>query len=62
MAEEFSNSIILPGNLPHIREEDFNPVDRKYLRLILIRHIVFLVIMTLSVVGFKVLSDEETPA
>ena len=62
MAEEFSNSIILPVNLPHIREEDFNPVDRKYLRLILIRHIVFLVIMTLSVLGFKVLSDEETPA
>jgi len=62
MTKEFSNSIILPDNLPIIEKTDFNPVDRKYLKLIYIRQIIFLIIMGLTILGFLILSKEKIPA
>lgn len=61
MAEEFSNSIVAPENLPEVEIKEFNPIDRKYLKLIYIRQIIFLLIMGLSFVAFIMISDEETP-
>jgi len=61
MTKEFSNSVIVPDNLPLIDQKEFNPVDRKYLRLIVIRQIIFLLFMAFSFTGFFVLVKKELP-
>ncbi len=59
MTNEFSNSVILPNNLPVVKTPEFNPIGRKYLRLIYIRQLILLIIMALSVVGFILISEEK---
>lgn len=61
MTNEFSNSVILPEDLPVVKTTEFNPIDRKYLRLIYIRQLIFLIFMALSLVGFILIAGEETP-
>ena len=48
MTTAFSNSVVLPENLPGISTADFSPMDRKYLKLIYIQYSIFAVIVFLS--------------
>ena len=61
MTKDFSNSIILPDDLPAIKPSEFNPIDRKYLKLIFIRQTIAWIIMTLSGLVFFLLAKEDLP-
>jgi len=61
MTNEFSNSVILPDDLPVVKTPEFNPIDRKYLRLIYIRQLIFLIFMASAVVGFIIVAGEKAP-
>jgi len=52
MTTDFSNSVILPENLPAIETAEFTPVDRKYLKIIYIRHFIVALIMIASEIFF----------
>ncbi len=39
MITAFTNSIILPENLPTLTEAEFNPVDRKYIRILIFNNL-----------------------
>jgi len=43
--EPFTNSIITPENLPQLHSKDFTGLDRKYLKIIIIRIFVFFLLM-----------------
>jgi len=45
MSAEFTNSVILPENLPALETVPFNPVSRKYLKIIYIQHLIVAVIL-----------------
>ena len=57
----FTNHIIAPENLPEINTEDFNPVDRKYLKLIYIRLAIITFVFAAAVTGFFFIPREEFP-
>jgi uncharacterized protein len=59
--ENFSNSILLPENLPEIESKTFNLLDKKYLKIILIRISIFLFILSGLLATFWLLSDETIP-
>jgi uncharacterized protein len=59
--ENFSNLILLPENLPEIESKTFNLLDKKYLKIILIRISIFLFILSGSLATFWLLSDESIP-
>ena len=61
MTKDFSNSVILPDDLPAIKPTEFNPIDRKYLKLIYIRLTISAAIMALSGLGFHLISKEDFP-
>ena len=58
---DFTNNIIAPENLPEIQPEDFNPVARKYLKLIYIRLAIITFIFAGAVTGFSFIPREEFP-
>lgn len=59
--ENFSNSVLLPENLPEIRAEDFNLLDKKYLKIIFIRIAIFAVLLAGGFVSFLIFSYEKPP-
>lgn len=59
--DNFSNSVIIPGNLPEIRQELFNSLDKNYLKILLIRTLLFAVVLIGSLVAFLLFSDEIPP-
>lgn len=59
MTTDFSNSVILPENLPTIENAGFMPIDRKYLKIIYIRHIIVAVIMIVFGILFFVMPKDE---
>ena len=59
--ENFSNSVILPGDLPEIKQELFNALDKKYLKILLIRSVLFALILIGAFVAFLFFSEEELP-
>lgn len=61
MNTEFSNSVILPENLPVIEAAEFTPVDRKYLKIIYFRHLISAVILLMSGLGFYLIPKEDFP-
>ncbi len=61
MTNDFSNSVILPENLPAIETAEFNPVDPKYLKILYINHLIYGIIIGLSVLGFFLILDEKIP-
>ncbi len=62
MNTPFKNSIISPENLPIIEKVDFNPIDRKYLKLIYIRLLIFAVIITSMFVLIITTTQDEYPS
>lgn len=61
MTNDFTNSIILPENLPVLETADFNPIDPKYLKLIYIRLAIVCLLMLLAGLGFGLLVKDEFP-
>lgn len=59
--ENFSNSIHLPEDLPEIIPETFNALDKKYLKISLIRITVFAIILIGALVAFLFFISEENP-
>jgi len=59
--ENFSNSVILPENLPEINQESFNFLDKNYLKILLIRTFLFALLLIGGLVAFIFISEEELP-
>ena len=60
-APTYVNPIILPKDLPEIKAETFEPVDRKYLRLIYYRSAIFFVIASACLAGLLLIKEGEWP-
>jgi uncharacterized protein len=59
--ENFTNSILLPDNLPEIVPEDFNRLDRRYLKIIYIRIAVFALVLAAGLISLIVFAEEKPP-
>jgi len=59
--ENFSNSVLIPQNLPEIKEETFNKLDGKYLKILFIRIAIFMLILTGALTTFLILIEETLP-
>lgn len=55
--ENFSNSVIIPENLPEIKKETFTKLDKRYLKIVLIRLIIFALFLVGSFIAFLMLSE-----
>lgn len=44
--ENFTNTILLPDNLPEVDSKTFNALDRKYLKIMFIRIVIFFFVMS----------------
>jgi membrane protein YdbS with pleckstrin-like domain len=60
--ENFTNSILLPDNLPTIDKKTFNPLDKKYLIIEFIRIALFFALLIGGFIVFILFSDETIPA
>jgi len=59
--ENFSNSVIIPGDLPEIKQESFNALEKSYLKILLIRVLIFAILLIGGLVAFLFISDEKPP-
>jgi len=59
--ETFTNSVIIPKNLPEIEKEQFNPLDKKYLKILFIRISLFFLFLTGGLTTLLIVSDEDPP-
>lgn len=59
--ESFSNLVVLPENLPEIKQEAFNPLNKKYLNIIYIRLLIFALLLIGGFVALLLISDEKPP-
>jgi len=59
--ENFTNSVLLPENLPETAPEDFNRLDRRYLKIIVIRIAIFAILLATGLISFLLFSDEKIP-
>lgn len=59
--DNFTNTILLPENLPEAVPEDFNRLDKRYLKIIFIRIAVFALFLAGGLISFLFISDEILP-
>jgi hypothetical protein len=59
--ENFTNSVLLPDNLPEIMTEDFNLLDKRFLKIIFIRIAIFGILLAGGFISFLIFSDEKLP-
>lgn len=59
--ENFSNTILFPENLPEIESKTFNLLDKRYLKIMLIRISIFLFTLSGLLVALLLWSDETIP-
>ncbi|MBT3383621.1 MAG: PH domain-containing protein [Prolixibacteraceae bacterium] len=59
--ENFSNSILIPENLPEIERKTFNPLDKKYLKILFIRIIIFFLVLAGAFTTFLIISEGKPP-
>jgi len=59
--EDFTNSILLPENLPEAVPEDFSRLDKRYLKIIFIRITVFAIILAVGLISFLIFSEKKLP-
>ncbi len=57
--ETFTNEVIFPGNLPQVEKEKFNPIEKKYLTIILIRTIVFFLLAGAVLAAYAFLPEQK---
>lgn len=60
--ENFTNSILIPENLPEIKSETFHALDKKYLNIIFIRILLFALILFGGLAAFLFIPEEMPPA
>ena len=60
--ENFSNSIITPENLPEIKPETFNLLDKKYRTILFIRIAIFVLFAAGALISFLFIFDEKPAA
>ncbi len=56
--ENFTNSILLPGNLPEVDSKTFNQLDRNYLKIMFIRIIIFFLLISGGLITVLLLAEE----
>ena len=56
--ENFTNSVILPEDLPQIEKTTFNGLHKKYLHILFIRLILFYIVMIAGFITFVLLNRE----
>lgn len=59
--ENFTNSIVLPGNLPEVEPGKFTRLNRKYLMIPYARILIVFLILAGGLIAFVSLSDETVP-
>lgn len=59
--ENFSNSILLPEELPEIDKTTFNPLDKKHLNITYIRTAIVFLLLIAVFVAFLLISNESIP-
>ena len=59
--ENFTNSILLPENLPETAPEDFNRLDKRYLKIAFIWISFFALVLTGGLIAFLFLAEEKVP-
>ena len=59
--DNFSNSVILPENLLEIKQESFNKLDKKYLKILMIRILLFSLFLIGGLIAFLFISNGEIP-
>jgi membrane protein YdbS with pleckstrin-like domain len=59
--ENLTNSVLLPENLPETAPEDFNLLDKRYLKIIVIRIAIFAILLAAGLISFLLFSDEKIP-
>jgi membrane protein YdbS with pleckstrin-like domain len=59
--DQFSNSILAPDDLPKVEAIDFNPLDKKYKKIIIIRLVIFYLFISGLFAGFLFISEEIPP-
>jgi hypothetical protein len=59
--ENFTNSVLLPENLPELMPEDFNRLNNSYLKIIFIRITIFALLLAGGLISFLIISDEKIP-
>lgn len=59
--ENFTNTILLPENLTETMPEDFNLLDKRYLKIIVIRIAIFAILLAGGLIAFILFSDEKIP-
>jgi len=59
--ENFTNSVVLPGNLPEIEPEKFTGLNRKYLTVLYARILIVFLILAGGLIAFVSLADETVP-
>lgn len=57
----FSNSILKPNDLPEIISETFNPLEKKYRTILLIRMLFVFIFISGGFVAFLLISNENIP-
>lgn len=61
LMENFSNSVLLPENLPSIEKKEFNPLDKKYLKILLIRKTIFFLVVMGGILTFHIFAEANIP-
>lgn len=59
--ENFSNSVLIPENLPEIKKETFTVLDKKYLKIIYIRLLIFAFVLVGLFLTFLIVSETSPP-
>jgi uncharacterized protein len=59
--EKFTNSILLPENLPEIESKTFNLLDKKYLRILLLQNLILFLLLSGALATFLLLTQEKPP-
>lgn len=59
--KNFSNSVLLPENLPEIETATFNPLDKKYLTIQLARIILVFFLLAAGFTIFLIISEGKPP-
>jgi len=59
--ENFTNSILLPENLPEIESKTFNLLDKKYLRILLLQNLISFLLLSGALIIFFLLTEQKPP-
>lgn len=58
MKETFTNSVILPENLPEVNSKEFTGLNRKYLSILIVRIFIFFLFMAGGLAALLIFNEE----